>query len=153
MYCLVGFPIALTGFGIVITLFFTGIGTLATLFSGVILIIGALHGARGFGTLDVILIEWTGRRAIPRPEWQDARAATGFFGWLRAVLGNGHYWLYLLQTMVVDFIIKTVTWTITIAKLSIAVGGLSFWFRDMIASVGVGDGRLCRWLMPNAAIH
>ena len=152
VYLLIGFPIALTGFGIVITLFFTGIGTLVTFFIGVILIIGALYVARGFGTLDVILIEWTGRPAIPRPEWQDARAATGFFGWLRAVLGNGHYWLYLLHTMVVDFVVKTVTWTITIAWLSITVGGLTFWFWDIIAPVGVGDWRPSRWLLPDAAI-
>ena len=45
---------------------------------------------------------------ITTPDWQDARARTGFFGWLRAVLGNGHYWLYLLHTMVVDFIVSTV---------------------------------------------
>ncbi|MBG6053838.1 signal transduction histidine kinase [Salinibacterium sp. CAN_S4] len=152
LYLLVAFPIALTGFGIVITLFFTGIGTLVTFFIGVVLIIGALYVARGFGTLDVMLIEWTGRPAIPRPEWQDARAATGFFGWLRAVLGNGHYWLYLLHTMIVDFIIKTVTWTITIVWLSIAVGGLTNWFWDMLTPGGIGDWYLSQWLLPDAAI-
>ncbi|WP_309615358.1 sensor domain-containing protein, partial [Salinibacterium sp.] len=104
-YLVIAFPIALTGFVLVISLFSTGIGTLITFFIGVVLIIGALYVARGFGTLDVMLLEWTGRPAIPRPEWQDARARTGFFGWLRALLGNGHYWLYLLHTMVVDFVI------------------------------------------------
>jgi signal transduction histidine kinase len=152
LYLMIAFPIALTGFGIVITLFVTGIGTLVTFFIGVVLIIGALYVARGFGTLDVMLIEWTGRPAIPRPEWQDARAATGFFGWLRAVLGNGHYWLYLLHTMVVDFIIKTVTWTITIAWLAIAVGGLTNWLWDMLTPGGIGDWFLSQWLLPDAAI-
>ncbi|MGV8897024.1 MAG: sensor histidine kinase [Rhodoglobus sp.] len=150
-YLLIAFPIALTGFGIVITLFSTGIGTLVIFFFGVILIIGALYVARGFGTLDVILLRWTGRPAIQKPEWQDARAATGFFGWLRAVLGNGHYWLYLLHTMVVDFILKTVTWTIMVVWLSIALGGLSNWFWSLFLSTDE-DWYLSEWLFPDAPL-
>jgi signal transduction histidine kinase len=152
VYLLIGFPLAVTGFVIVISLFFSGIGTIVTFFIGVILIIGALYVARGFGTLDVVLIEWTGHPAVPRPEWQDARAATGFFGWLRAVLGNGHYWLYLLHTMVVDFILKTVTWAITIAWLSIALGGLTYWFWDIFTIAGAEDWFLSERLFPDASI-
>lgn len=151
-YLLLAFPIALTGFGIVITLFSTGIGTIVTFFLGVILIIGALYVARGFGTLDLLFLEWTGRPVIARPEWQDARAMTGFFGWLRAVLGNGHYWLYLLHTMVVDIILKTVTWTITVVWLSGAVGGLSYWFWNMFVPDADQPWYLSGWLFPTASL-
>ncbi len=149
-YLVIAFPIALTGFVLVISLFSTGIGTLITFFIGVVLIIGALYVARGFGTLDVMLLEWTGRPAIPRPEWQDARARTGFFGWLRALLGNGHYWLYLLHTMVVDFVIKTVTWVIMVVWVSIALGGLTFWFWNLFTVSGEQSWHLSQWLFPNA---
>ena len=149
-YLVIAFPIALTGFVLVISLFWTGIGTLITFFIGVVLIIGALYVARGFGTLDVMLLEWTGRPAIPRPEWQDARARTGFFGWLRAQLGNGHYWLYLLHTMVVDFVIKTVTWVIMVVWVSIALGGLTFWFWNLFIPQGEQGWYLSEWLFPNA---
>ena len=149
-YLVIAFPIALTGFVIVISLFSTGIGTLITFFIGVVLIIGALYVARGFGTLDVMLLEWTGRPAIPRPEWQDARARTGFFGWLRALLGNGHYWLYLLHTMVVDFLIKTVTWVIMVVWVSIALGGLTFWVWNFVPVVVDNQyWYLSRWLFPD----
>ncbi len=149
-YLVVAFPIALTGFVLVISLFSTGIGTLVTFFIGVVLIIGALYVARGFGTLDIMLLEWTGRPAIPRPEWQDARARTGFFGWLRALLGNGHYWLYLLHTMVVDFVIKTVTWVIMVVWVSVALGGLTFWFWNLFIPQGEQGWYLSEWLFPTA---
>jgi signal transduction histidine kinase len=131
LYLFITFPLAVTGFGITIGLFSAGLGTIVTFFLGVILIIGALYVARGFGTVALTLSEWTTRRPIQRPEWQDFRARTGFLGWLRAVIGNGHYWLYLLHTMVLDFIISTITWSITITWVAISAGGLTYWFWEL----------------------
>ena len=127
-FLLLGLPIATVGFGVTIGLFSAGAGTLVTLFIGVILLIAALYVSRGLGTLELVRLEWAGRPAIERPEWQDARARTGFFGWLRAVLGNGHYWLYLLHTMLIDFIVTVATWTITVVWVSTGLGGISYWF-------------------------
>ena len=109
LYLLITFPIAVTGFAVTLGLFWAGVGTIVTFFIGLIFLVGALYVARGFGTATVALVEWTTRRPIPRPAWQDATARSGFLGWLRAVIGNGHYWLYLLHTALLDFIISTVT--------------------------------------------
>ena len=125
------FPISLVGFGLTVSIFSAGVGTLVTFFIGVILIIGCLYIARGFGTVELALLDAAGRPPIERPEWQDARARTGFFGWVRAVLGNGHYWLYLLHVMVIDFIVTTVTWTITVVWVAISLGGLTYWFWNL----------------------
>lgn len=130
LYLLAAFPIALAGFVITLGLFFTGIGTIITFFIGVVLIIAALYVSRGFGYVELGLLRWTGMPAIENPEWQDARARTGFFGWLRAVLGNGHYWLYLLHVMVIDFILKTISWSLFVTWISVSLGGLSYWFWD-----------------------
>lgn len=130
-YLLVWFPIAAVGFGLTLGLFSSGVGMLA-IFVGILLVIGALYVARGFGTLNLLFIGWAARRAIPAPEWMDRQASTGFGGWLRACLGNGHYWLYLLHVMVVDFIVTTVTWAITIAWVSVTLGGLTYWFWDLV---------------------
>lgn len=127
LYLLIAFPISLTGFGVTIGLFSAGIGTLFTFLIGVVLIIAALYVARGFGVVDLALLEFAGRPRIPRPDWLDDRARTGFTGWLRATLGNGHYWLYLLHVMIVDFIVTTITWSITVTWLSISLGGLTGW--------------------------
>jgi len=150
LYLLVAWPLAITGFGITVGLFSSGVGTLAAFLFGVFLIIAALYVARGFGTLAVVLLEWVARKPIPRPEWQDARAATGFVGWLRALLGNGHYWLYLLHTMIVDFIVTTVTWSITIGWLSVGLGGISYWFWNWVFAYSEQGWFVSQWLFPNA---
>ena len=127
-FLLLGLPIATVGYGVTIGLFSAGIGTLVTFFIGVVLLIAALYVSRGFGTLELVRLEWAGQQAIERPEWQDARARTGFLGWLRAVLGNGHYWLYLLHTMVVDFAVSLFTWTVSLVWAATGLGGVSYWF-------------------------
>ncbi len=127
-FLLLGLPIATVGYGVTIGLFSAGIGTLVTFFIGVILLIAALYVSRAFGTLELVRLRWAGQAAIERPEWQDARAKTGFFGWLRAVLGNGHYWLYLVHTMIVDFAVSLFTWTVSLVWATTALGGISYWF-------------------------
>ncbi len=100
--------------------------------------------------VDLALLRWTGRPAIPAPDWQDARARTGFFGWLRAVLGNGHYWLSLLHVMIIDFIIATITWTITITWVAVGLGGATYWFWDTFIPQGGRDFYLSLRLWPGA---
>ena len=51
-----------------------------------------------------------------------ASTPLGFAG-TPAVVGNGHYWLYLLHTMIVAFVVSTVTWTITIVWTLSGLGG------------------------------
>jgi signal transduction histidine kinase len=127
-YLFIAFPISVTVFSVVTALFSAGAGTIVTFFIGLVLIIGALYVARGFGTLDLALLRWAGQPAVVKPDWQDARARTGFFGWLRAVLGNGHYWLYLLYAGFVHFALSTISWSIMITWVATALGGLTYWF-------------------------
>ena len=145
-YLFIAFPIAVTGFGLTVGLFSTGLGTIVTFFIGLVLIVACLYIARGFGTLDLALLRWTGRPAIEKPEWQDARARTGFFGWVRAVLGNGHYWLYLLYVMVLDFIITTFTWTVMISWVAGGFGGLTYWFWSIFLPHGHRGWYLSEWI-------
>ena len=152
-YLLAKLPIALVGFVVTVSLFSAGVGTVVTFFIGVILAIAALYVARGFGTLELALLRWTDRPDIRRPEWQDARARTGFFGWLRAVLGNGHYWLYLLHTMVVDLLVGTVTWSITISWVAVGLGGVSYWFWDTFIPQGDNDWFLSEWILPRVGMQ
>lgn len=148
LYLFFAFPISIVGFGLTVGLFSAGVGTIVTFFIGVVLIIGCLYIARGFGTVQLSLLEASGRPPIARPEWQDARARTGFFGWVRAVLGNGHYWLYLLHVMVVDFIVTTITWTIAVTWLSVGLGGATYWFWDMFIPAEGRDFYLSLVLWP-----
>ncbi len=131
-FLLLALPVALVGFAVSITLLWTGIGTLVTFFIGVFVLIGSLYVARGFGTLELLRLEWAGQAGIQHPKWQAARAHSGFWGWLRSLFANGHYWLYLLHTAVVNFVISLISWTVTIAWLSVALSGVTAWFWELI---------------------
>jgi signal transduction histidine kinase len=87
----------------------------------------ALYIARGFGTFELARLRWAGQPAIRPPRWErDGRPVTT----LRTVLGplvDGHYWLYLLHGLVVNFIIGLASWTTVIVWLSVGFGGITFW--------------------------
>ncbi|HEX4400643.1 MAG TPA: sensor histidine kinase [Galbitalea sp.] len=127
-FLVLGFPIATAGFAVSIAMFNAGLGTIFPIFIGIFIFIGALYVSRGFGTLELVRLDWAGQPAIKRPNWQDARARTGFWGWVRSLLANGHYWLALLHTMIINFAVSLVTWTMTIVWISTGLGGITYWF-------------------------
>ena len=143
-YLLIAYPLALAAFITTLTLVSTGLGTIVTFFIGVFAFVGALYVARGFGSLDLSLLEWTGQPAIERPDWRQAKP--GFWGWLGGMFGNGHYWLYLLYSMVVNFVVTLVTWTITIVWVSVIANGLSYWFWGRFTIPENNDWNLSSWL-------
>ena len=125
-FLLLSLPLAMIGFSVTMSMFWGGIGTLVTFFIGVVVLIACLYVARGFGTLELVRLRWAGRPAVKRPEWLPRKP--GFWSWLRSVLFNGHYWLYLLHTIIVNFVIALFSWVLTITWLSVGLGGVSYWF-------------------------
>lgn len=152
-YLLPGYPIALVGFGLSVALVATGFGTLITFFLGVFILIATLYVSRGFGTVELVRLRWAGQPPIPRPEWQDARARTGFWGWLRSVFGNGHYWLYLVHTLILAPIVALISWIVTIVWLLFGFAMLSygFWINSINGSRAY-DGKyyLTNYFFPGA---
>lgn len=138
-------PLSVTGFALTVSLVSAGAGTIVTFFIGVFLFIAALYVSRGFGTLELVRLEWAGRPPILRPTWD--QPIPGFWGWLRAVFGNGHYWLYLLHTMILNFIISTITWSIVITWVSTALGGVTYWFWSIFIPNSDRDWHLSSWLL------
>jgi len=122
-------PIALAGFVTTLTLFTTGAGTIITFVIGILLLLAALFVGRGFGQLELTRLEWAGRPPVPRPDWADA--PRGFWRRFTFVIGSGHYWLYLLHTMVINLVVSLVTWTLTVVWLSFAFSGLTYWFWEI----------------------
>ena len=84
-FLLLTLPIATVGYAVAIGLFSAGIGTLVPFFIGIFLLIGLLYVSRGFGTLELVRLEWAGRPAIARPDW---RPGKGFWPWMRSTLGK-----------------------------------------------------------------
>jgi signal transduction histidine kinase len=152
IFLLLGMPIATIGFVVTITLFNTGIATLVPLFIGVFFLVGTLQAARGFATLELIRLDWTGRPAIPRSDWQDARARTGFWAWLRSLFGNGHYWLALLHTVVINFAVAMFSWIVTITWLATGLGGISYWFWSRFLPEHNEQLYISQWLLTGRGV-
>lgn len=138
-------PLAVVGFSLTIGLVSAGAGTIVTFFIGLFLFIGALYVSRGFGTLELLRLEWAGRAPIERPVWN--QPTPGFWGWLRSMFGNGHYWLYLLHTMVLNFVVSTVTWSIIITWVSTALGGVTYWFWNIFLPITDRDWHFSNWIL------
>ncbi len=119
-------PIAIIGLVVLSTVFFTGLG-LVTIFVGIFLMVAAFYIARGFGTLELIRLRWAGRPEIRRPAWGRDGREQGFWRSAFAPFIDGHYWLYLLHTLVINPIVSIVTWSITIAWTSVALAGTTGW--------------------------
>lgn len=118
-------PLVLVGMTVVSTLFSVGTGLLA-LVVGVPAVLAALYVSRGFGALELVRLEAAGRPRIARPVWPRSGMTS-----LRAFLApfvDGHYWLYLLHTMVVNATVGVLTWTVSFTWLVTGLGGVSYWF-------------------------
>jgi signal transduction histidine kinase len=148
LFLLLTLPIAVTGFGVTVGLFSSGIGTVVTFFIGVFLFIASLYVSRGFGALELARLRLARMPAIERPVWQ--QSAPGFWGWLRSMFSNGHYWLYLAHTMIVNFIVSLISWTITVTWVATALGGLSYWFWQRFIPVTEEQSNLSHWLFGAA---
>ncbi len=159
-FLLLGLPIAVVGFALTVGLFSAGVGSVLPLFIGFFIIIAALYVARGFGTVEIIRLNWAGGNPIPQPNWQDARSKTGFWTWLRSLLLNGHYWLALLHTMVVNFAISLFSWIVTVVWVSVGLGGLTYWFWSRFLPESHYQLYISQWIIngrgivpANAAYH
>lgn len=144
-FLLLTMPIAVIGLVIASVVFFTGVGMIAIVI-GVFITVAAFYVARGFGTLELIRLGWAGRPPVARPNWaRDGREA-GF--WRAAFLPfvDGHYWLYVLHTLVVNPIVSIFSWTVTIVWLSVALAGTTGWiWQDSIPDEG-REFWLVEWL-------
>jgi signal transduction histidine kinase len=144
-FLLLTLPIATAGFVLTISFAWTGVGTIVTLFIGIFSLIVALYISRGFGTLELTRLQWAGREPIARPDWSRTRKP-GFWGWIRSLFGNGHYWLYLLHTMIINFVVSLFTWVVTVVWASIALGGVTYWLWSWSIPTGEDDGHISHWL-------
>ncbi|HEX5858923.1 MAG TPA: sensor domain-containing protein [Microbacterium sp.] len=140
VYLLAIFVVAVVSITVLASLFWTGVGLLAIVI-GLPIVVGALLAARGFGVADRYLLRLTGQEPIAEPAWnRDRTDASGFWATLTRPLRNGHYWLYLLHGMIVSPIISTITFALTVAWLSIALGGLTYWFWGIFIPRGDSAG-------------
>jgi signal transduction histidine kinase len=131
-------PIVVAGLSITASVFFTGVGMIFIVV-GVFIVLAALFTARGFGMFEIIRLRASGFPPITAPKWDRVAPRAGWFGKLIAPSIDGHYWLYLLHTMIVNPIVGIFSWTVTIVWTSTALGGLTYWFWQRYLPYGDRD--------------
>ncbi|WP_210506173.1 sensor domain-containing protein [Naasia sp. SYSU D00057] len=118
-------PIVVVALTVSSTLFSAGTGLLFVLI-GIPLVLLSLFVSRGFGMLEVVRLEAAGRPRIPRPRWTPF--TTRSMGDFLRPFTDGHYWLALLHTMVINPVIGIVSWVISFTWLTTGLGGVTYWF-------------------------
>lgn len=131
-------PIAITGLVVLATTFFTGLGLIALIF-GIFIVVASLFIARGFGALELVRLRWAGRPAITPPVWDREQREQGFWRTVFAPFIDGHYWLYMLHGMVINPIVSIISWSLTVAWTSAALGGTTGWIWQRYIPDGRGD--------------
>ncbi|MET0295946.1 MAG: sensor domain-containing protein [Microbacterium sp.] len=127
VYLLAIFVVAMVSVSLLSSLFWTGVGLLI-LFIGLPIVVGTLLVARGFGVADRYMLGLTGLPEIAEPVWsRDRPDQNGFWMTLTRPLRNLRYWLSLLHGMIVNPILSTITFSITVAWLSVSLAGLTYW--------------------------
>ena len=122
-------PIAYVAFSLLNGILWAGVGTLI-IYIGVFLVAGSLYVARGFGTLELVRLRWSGQPEITRPDWNPGGKPITFWRGVFGPYANGHYWLYLLHAMIINPIISMISWVFTIVWVSVGLGGVTYWFWD-----------------------
>jgi signal transduction histidine kinase len=125
-YLLPILPIAVVSISLLMSVFWTGFG-LSFIFVGVFVVLAALFIARGFGMLELIRLRHSGFPEIQAPAWDRKARGGSTLAKALAPLIDGHYWLYLLWSMIVGPIVGFVTWTITFAWTVTAIAGTTYW--------------------------
>lgn len=129
-YLLVSFVVSMVAISVLSSVFFAGLG-MVILLIGLPLMSGSLLLARGLGVAELGMLGWTGLPQIEAPVWPRTAADAHWTSRLLAPLRSGHHWSYLLHQMLINPIVSTVTFALTVTWWATALGGLTYWIWDV----------------------
>src|SRR5690349_5709608 len=150
VYLLLGFPLAVISFGVIVTGLSVGVGSLFLLF-GVPMLVLTLYAARAFAELERVRLRPIVSTRSLRPRYRSTNPDASFLRRLFTPLIDGQYWLDLLHGLIV-FGVSTATFTVAITWWCTAAFGLTYvvlgWFFPPHTAVGfvVNDQPLASYL-------
>jgi signal transduction histidine kinase len=124
-FLLPNLPIVILGNIVAVTLFALGIGTII-IYVGVFVLFATLYVGRAFGSLELMRLKAAGMPEIDAPRWP-VRPAEGFWRTFFRPFTDSHSWLHLVHTAIVNPIVGTATWSVTIAWVFGGLGGALAW--------------------------
>ncbi|WP_214411779.1 sensor histidine kinase [Sphaerisporangium fuscum] len=128
-YTLLGFPLAVVSFCLLLVGFVAGLGT-TVVWIGLPIMAGSLQMARGFAEIERSSLPGILGRPVPRPRYKAAPPNAGRMRRLVQPLTRGQSWLDLLHGIfvfpiaLVSFVVTLVWWSVTIAGLTYPLYGL-----------------------------
>lgn len=131
-------PITILGLSVTASVFFSGIGLIFVVV-GIFIVLAALYLSRGFGMLELLRLRGAGFPKITAPKWDRVAPRAGWFAKAIAPTVDGHYWLYLLHTMIVNPLVGLITWVISFTWTVTALGGLTYWIWERFVPNGDRD--------------
>ncbi|MGF1653451.1 MAG: sensor histidine kinase [Actinomycetales bacterium] len=123
-YTLLGFPLAVIAFVVVVTGLSLSAGLLVTLL-GIPVAVATLAAARGLALVERARLRTLDDRPLPL-SGPVVRRGRGLRGWL-APLGDAESWLAVLHA-VLGFPVAIVTFVVTVVWWAMPLGGLTYWF-------------------------
>ncbi len=151
LYLMLGFPLALVSFTLLMTFFLVGVGT-AVIWVGLGLVVLCLLMARGFADIERARIRGVLDRRMSRPRYRPAPPGSGWFRTMLSPMTSGQSWLDLLHGIVllpltvITFTIGVVLWSVTLSGLAYPLyGWILSGFPDnhsLAELLGIGEGYL-----------
>ncbi|MET0900083.1 MAG: sensor domain-containing protein [Mycobacterium sp.] len=120
-YVLLGFPIAVVSFCVIVAGFSTGLGTLVVVV-GIPIVAATLLVARFFADIERLRIPAVLRRARTRPIYRAARPGTGVWKRMFTPISQTQSWLDLVHA-VLHFPIAVATFCVVLSWWASAIGG------------------------------
>ncbi|WP_203970613.1 sensor histidine kinase [Planotetraspora silvatica] len=124
VYLLVGFPLAIIAFCLIVTGLSAGAGMLIVWIGVPILVLTALV-ARGMGEIERVRMRGVLGTEVPRPRYPQSPPGAGWFRKTLTPLAGTQPWLDILHALV-GFPVAIVTFCVTVAWWSMAIAGLTY---------------------------
>ncbi len=125
-YLIASFVVSMIAISILSGVFFAGLG-MVILVVGLPMMSGSLQLAKGFGVAERAMLGWTGLPPVAAPVWPKLAADAHWTARLLAPLRSGHHWSYLLHQLIINPVVSTVTFALTITWWATSLGGLTYW--------------------------
>lgn len=138
-------PIVILGFVVSSTLVSFGVGT-AIIYVGIFVLFAVLYVGRAFGAFEILRLRGAGMPRIEEPRWP-VRPVEGFWRNLVRPFTDPHSWLHLVHMGIVNPIVGTITWILTIFWLSCATAGTLAWTYMWRIPIEDRDWRGFEWLI------
>jgi len=145
-YLLLGLPLAIISFSILIALFSFSVGTLVVVVLGVPALAGTLLAARAFADLERVRLPAVQDAPVIRPRYRRADPNAGWFGRVVTPIRDGQAWLDLLHG-ILGFIPALIGFVVAVTWWATALGGLTWPIWGRFVPDGDGDDVFVREVM------